>query len=931
MLKKRQNFSLLLFKPPPPTTISETSSSTNCITPSLKTQTLTPQSDQKHSFPSLGENPLPLPLPAAGFIEPSVQQTIRRMINQSRSLTDALAAANLSFLCNVDLDLGCYGLLIRKLITLQELQLAESVYYDHIIEKGIDPDVDIVNSMVICWCKLGKIDQAKSHFDSVISDSVQCKVAINAILRELFAKERFLEAFDVVCKVKIYLGFWSYNVLVDGLCQKGYLNEAFEVFDIMLERTGSKPTLHLYKSLFYGLCKGGWVHEAESLFVEIEARGFYVDKVMYTSLIKAYCTDSKMKMAMRVYLRMLKTGCDPDGYTKNIIFHGFMKVGLFDKGLLFYNNLGQGMVPDAMTCQIMISKYCQDGRLDCASMLMKNMIDKNLTPSVHSYTVLITALYKENKLSEINNLLTDMVNRGAVIDHVLYFTVMRNRPRENALELAVLCMQAIAHHVCGCDLSSWKIECMLEEISRIDLTFANKAFGIYIYALCEVGQIETALLMFDKLSSLACKPLLFTYNSLIKYFCEDGLNEHVESLLADMECQGVVPNMSTYLIMVNTYCKRGDLDFAFDVLEKMEEKGLKPSVAIYDSLIGCLSKKGRIFDAEDIFMSMLKNGVDPDENVYMTMINGYSMNGMALEGQQLFEKMLERGIKPSSNSYTALISGLVKEKMTKIGCLYLERMLENGHEPNIVLYTSLLNSFLRNGEFNLSLRLVDLMDRNKIDQDLKLYVTLVSGISRNIYRKRWLMTDRRYEMLLHLLNRVALVPRKNISEISAKYLALELIQKVKGSNFTPNLYFYNVVIYGLCKADRMEDAYEHFESMQREGICPNEVTFTILIAKHIRIGEIDRAIHIFNEMNSYGCIPDRATYVTLLTGLCHSDRLLDAVSLLYAMRKRGLFPYRASYLRMLNRLSANNLNGPAMKLYDEMISHDYVPRQLSRD
>ncbi|GLT54459.1 hypothetical protein SLA2020_276570 [Shorea laevis] len=250
--------------------------------------------------------------------------------------------------------------------------------------------------------------------------------------------------------------------------------------------------------------------------------------------------------------------------------------------------------------------------------------------------------------------------------------------------------------------------------------------------------------------------------------------------------------------------------------------------------------------------------------------------------------------------------------MTDKGCIYLDRMLADGLEPNAVLYTLLINHFLKKGEFEFAFRLVDLMDKNQVERDLVMYISLVSGISRNItgIKKEWCIlnkgSERAREMLLHLLHQRTRIPRENILRVSVnsleemKCFALKLMQKVKEIKFMPNLYIYNGIISGFCRAEQMQDAYDHFEMMQREGVCPNQVTYTILVDGHIQSGDIDSAIGLFNKMNEDGCAPDIIAYNTLLRGLCKAGRLLHALSLSYMMRKRGFLPIR--FLMIFTRL-----------------------------
>ncbi|KAK3040078.1 hypothetical protein RJ639_027804 [Escallonia herrerae] len=343
-----------------------------------------------------------------------------------------------------------------------------------------------------------------------------------------------------------------------------------------------------------------------------------------------------------------------------------------------------------------------------------------------------------------------------------------------------------------------------------------------------------------------------------------------------------------------------------------------------------------------MFMKMLEGGVDPDHIFYVTMINTYSRNGQPIEAHQLFDKMIEQGMRPNSHAYTALISGLVKKNMIGKGCLYLDRMLEDGLMPNTVFYTSLINQFLRKKEIGFALRLVDLMEKSQIDCDVVTHITLVSGVCKNITwnKDRWYGAHRKSgkagEMLFHLLHRKALVPQNDIqisisSHEKLKFFALKLIQKIKYTTFMPNLYLYNCIISGLCWSDRMQDAYDHLDLMEREGVRPNEVTFTILIGGHNRFGESDRAIGLFNEMNAHGCVPDKNVYDTLIKGLGKTGRLLDALSLAHLMHKRGFSPSKASYEILLSALCASQLSILATRICKDILAHNFAPCRYNRN
>ncbi|KAB5541803.1 hypothetical protein DKX38_014777 [Salix brachista] len=620
----------------------------------------------------------------------SAQQAIQRFIASSPTVPDAVSAIEFAAASGVDLGLGISCEILRKLVDLGEPLSAHDFYHDHLIARGIEPDSNIVNSMVICLAKLGKLDDAVKLFDRLIGseDCVLSNAACTMILEGFYEQDKFLEAFDYFVRISdanVKLGMWIYNVLINGLCHQGYVGEAIQVFDIMCKNTGLPPTLHMFKTLFFGLCKKGWLVEAELIFEEMEVQGFFVDKVMYTSLMNAHGKNKKMKMAMRVYFRMLKKGCDPDICTYNTLIHGFLKMGLFDKAWVLWNLMSDlGIQPNEVTYNLMICYYCKQEKLDCATMLLNSMVPCNLAPCVHCYTPIIAALYKQNRCLEVDEMCERMLESGIIPDHVLFFVLMKNEPKGLELQLCLLMLQAIAKNGCGLDHSSLsnfvkknssagleqEIELILREITTIDLNLCNVAGSIYVSALCEGGKTAAALACFKNVVSAGCIPLLFTFNSLIKCLFQDGHFEDVKSLFEIMQNEGIVPNLETYLIMVNEYCKQEDLASAFGILDQMKEMGPKPNVAIYDCIIACLSKQRRISEAETVFRRMHRDGLDHDEVAYMTMINAYTRNGRGDKALNLFEKMIENAIQPSSYSYTALLSGMSADGCAPDRCAY---------------------------------------------------------------------------------------------------------------------------------------------------------------------------------------------------------------------------------------------------------------------
>ncbi|XP_070025813.1 pentatricopeptide repeat-containing protein At5g62370-like [Nicotiana sylvestris] len=276
----------------------------------------------------------------------SAQKVIQRIIKQSSSVSEAISAVEFSISRGIEPDATSYSFLIRQLVASGETQMAEDIYVYCILKRGIEPkDQSLLNSMAICYCHLGKLEEAKLLFDKLLDMKLRpCSSTCNA--------------------------------LIEGFCGQHSILDWFDVFVVAVD------------------AGRGRVEETE-LSMDMESYGFVLDKVMYTTLINGYSKNKKMKMAMR--------------------------------GWVLHQQMAEfGLEPDAC----------------------------NVAPSVHSYTALIVALYKENRLTEVDVLYNKMLDNGLVPDHVLFFTLVKNHPRGSEITLACTFLRAIAKNDCGSDLSN---------------------------------------------------------------------------------------------------------------------------------------------------------------------------------------------------------------------------------------------------------------------------------------------------------------------------------------------------------------------------------------------------------------------------------------------------------------------------------------------
>ncbi|ERM96974.1 hypothetical protein AMTR_s00074p00173610 [Amborella trichopoda] len=98
--------------------------------------------------------------------------------------------------------------------------------------------------------------------------------------------------------------------------------------------------------------------------------------------------------------------------------------------------------------------------------------------------------------------------------------------------------------------------------------------------------------------------------------------------------------------------------------------------------------------------------------------------------------------------------------------------------------------------------------------------------------------------------------------------------------YQPNVVTYSILLDGLCKGERTEEAMSLLEDMYHNGLTPNVVTYNTLMNTLFKRNKVEEALALHKEMGKIGCQPDVVTYRTLLDGLCKDERMDEAMSLL---------------------------------------------------
>ncbi|CAH9116680.1 unnamed protein product [Cuscuta europaea] len=289
------------------------------------------------------------------------EKLVQNIVRHSSSVHEAVSAVDFALSRGVELDRKSYGFLIRKLLTCGEAKMAEAVYVDFILNRGIEPDHFLLNSMVVCYSKLGKLDAAELCMDKMSTLSLQPSLL-------------------------------AYNSMIWCLCQMGLGNDAISILDQM-EATRVKPTVALYDYIIRCLAREKRVLEASKLFDRMHEVGLFPDETVYVTMISGLSKNRQAGAARELFDKMFKYGIRPSHRAYTALINGLVKQNMIQEGHIYLGRmLEDGFMPNAALYTSLIYQFFRKGEIRFALKLVVLMEKSHIKKDVVTHVALVNGV-----------------------------------------------------------------------------------------------------------------------------------------------------------------------------------------------------------------------------------------------------------------------------------------------------------------------------------------------------------------------------------------------------------------------------------------------------------------------------------------------------------------------------------------------------------
>ncbi|XP_004303385.1 PREDICTED: putative pentatricopeptide repeat-containing protein At5g06400, mitochondrial [Fragaria vesca subsp. vesca] len=298
--------------------------------------------------------------------------------------------------------------------------------------------------------------------------------------------------------------------------------------------------------------------------------------------------------------------------------------------------------------------------------------------------------------------------------------------------------------------------------------------------------------------------------------------------------------------------------------------------------------------------------------------------------EKLVEEMERNSCKKDVKTWTILIQMYGKAKLVGRALLVYEKMKKFGFEPDAVVFRIMITALCAAGKADVAMEFYKEMVQKDIGLDIKMYKLLLNSIA------RYEDTAAAVGLVSDNMIRVSQIPEHVVYGCVLKSFcisgrireALGYIRELKNKEFMLLPEYFETLVKGLCRADRIADALEILDIMKKRDFVDGNV-YGIIINGYLRKNDVSRALDLFHGMKESGYLPTTSTYTELMQHLFNMNEHQKGCELYDEMLERGVEPDSVAVTAIVAGHVRQNHISEAWKVFIHMKDKGIKPTSKS--
>jgi len=547
----------------------------------------------------------------------------------------------------------------------------------------------------------------------------------------------------------------------------------------------------------------------------------------------------------------------------------------------------QGLNPDRIVYNALISACEKDSRCEKALQLFDDMQRKGIAPDVITYNTLISACRRGKAHEKALQLFMQMQSEGYTPDVITYSALISTYEASQQPEQAI-------------DI----FKMMLRQGLKPNVV----TYSTLINVCSKSRYPEKALDVFEHMQQQGLQPNVITYSALISACEKCKRPDAALMLFLEMQRAGLTPNIITYSCLISA-CEKGNKpEMALEVFAAMQEQGLQPDIIIYTVLISACEKCGQPERALELFQRMQRDGHEPNVMAYGSLVTALSRSSQPQLALSFYEIMKQQKMVQNAASYAAVLNACRLCAMPEKSQEVVSDMRVKGIELTSNIYCTLLATYQEAGYHDLALKIfVEMRGRSLLPNNITSVLEMCeAGKKAGSLPNLLTMVERQGTLpvatLCHALTQ---------SCMQGKLLAqgLELCKAAFQKNVQLSCNILCSLILACEAVSRHADAMSLARLMRSQDLPLTRATYQVLLQASIAAGEAEEALEVVGSFSAQGWQPDaQLALSTLELFLRHGgDYVVHARKLLLGIRQQSITPPLSTFAKAVTTKLSDNI------------------------
>lgn len=458
-------------------------------------------------------------------------------------------------------------------------------------------------------------DGLKLYNEMINVGSATTPLTLSSVLRACAAREQISEGKQVHSRVMVH-GFVPNvileTVLLEFYSRCGELDDARKVF----ERMEDKNVL-TWNSMIRGYSQEGYIEEAFELFRAKRRGGIASDKFTFPALLSGAATgeDCKFLQEFRsIHACIIKTGLESDKFVGASLVTMYSRNHCLEEARSAFDETSS---KDIGVWASMISACAKNKQGAQAIDLFSEMLLLGITPSPSIFPSLFGACGELSAL-EMGKQIHGYVSKNGL------------RLLDSAAQNSLVTM----YSNCGLLIDARRIFSSIPDPNVV-------SFNSMISALAQHGHAAEAYELSRTMELVGIRPDGVTLLNLLSAFNHAGLvEEGLESFSSMEETYRIEPTYQHYACVVDSLARAGEIDKAFGLIGAMP---FEPDASLRRIVLGACAKHRNLETGKRIAEQLVE--LEPDEATnYVLIANVYARVGRCAEATKIRNVMVARGL-----------------------------------------------------------------------------------------------------------------------------------------------------------------------------------------------------------------------------------------------------------------------------------------------